>query len=279
MDDGDKKFSRGRPDNLLPGLHPGASRRTKFRPLRQESPKIEMDRKDNRSEHPRDPLLRLRKLSSAARLDERLGGDASVCRSIVLQGLVELDDLPHVLSHVERRRARLALHLHLQGHVRDRGAAQQDVGDPRRLPRLRDLSRIRPRVRVSLLLPGHVRPVRRLRLLLHLRPQDSREQRLHVAVLLPRQRHHVRQLRDGVLRSIKFVSSLFQLLPGSARAAKLDMFPVRPVDGSRFDFQVNSRDLFRDPLSKPPDPASKQGPKSRRKHDVIRHLKDVLRRS
>jgi len=45
----------------------------------------------------------------------------------LVTGLVELHDLPQILPHMERSGTRLAVHVHLQGHVRDCDAAQPDV--------------------------------------------------------------------------------------------------------------------------------------------------------
>lgn len=130
--------------------------------------------------------------------------------------------LPHVLSHVERRGARLAPHVHLQGHVRDRAAAQQDLGDRRRVPRIRHLSRIRTRFCVPLLLPSYARPVWWLGLGSDLLRQNRHQQHLYVVFLLLGQRCHVQLIHNGVLQPTQ-LSTLPRLLSGSGHTAKLDL--------------------------------------------------------
>lgn len=140
-----------------------------------------------------------------------------------ITGLVEQQDLSRVLSHMECGGARLAIHVYLQGHVRDRGAAQPNTVSHHRIPCFRRLSRVHNRVRIRLLLPGDVRLIRRHRLLHVFRSQARHQQYLHVADLEPRQWRYIQSVLDGGVRPMEQLSTSSQLLLRSVHSAKLEL--------------------------------------------------------
>lgn len=92
MENSVAQLHRGRPGDLLPRLHHGALRGADVPRLRQTALGLEVVRE----EYPGDDGARhthlcLRILLPAARLDERLGGNAAVRRSLVLQSELPRD--------------------------------------------------------------------------------------------------------------------------------------------------------------------------------------------
>lgn len=159
-------------------------------------------------------------------------------RIVYVIGLVELYDLLHVLPHMERGSAWLAIYVHLQGYVRYRDTAQPAAIGRRRIPHLRHLPRVHTRVRIPLLLSSDVNLIRWHRLCHVLRPQHHHQQHLYVADLEPWQRYHVQSVLDGMVRPIQ-LSTSFQLLPGPVHTAKLDLSSVIwRVDRSRWRWDL-----------------------------------------
>lgn len=92
-----------------------------------------------------------------------------------IAGLVELDLLQHLLSHLEHRGPRLAVHLHLQGHVRDRHAQEQEAFGLRGVRHLVHHPRVHHQLRHRLLLSCPAVLVRRDRADRGVRTEISRK--------------------------------------------------------------------------------------------------------
>lgn len=67
---------------------------------------------------------------------------------------MEFELLQHLLSYLEYRGPRLAVHVHLQGHVRDRDTGKQELVSLHGVRDFSDLPRVPPVLDVPVLLSG-----------------------------------------------------------------------------------------------------------------------------
>lgn len=153
-----------------------------------------------------------------------------------LAGLVELGLLQRLLSNLEHRGARLALHLHLQGHVRDRGAPKQAAGHLHGVRHFVHLPRVPSLRRLPLLLPCDAAALRRDRPHSGVRAKISRE-RVPMVLPVPGQRRAHQLILYGAFREDQLPSGPRRLL-GSRVTADLDLY--LPVAG-RVRSKANER--------------------------------------
>lgn len=96
MDSGDVEFLRGRPRNLLSRFHYGTLDVAGLPGFRHETARFKVVSEEyHRDDLSRYYILHNRELSSAARVDERLGRIVTICRPHVLQSEYNIDEIAH----------------------------------------------------------------------------------------------------------------------------------------------------------------------------------------
>lgn len=137
-------------------------------------------------------------------------------------GLVEQYDLPHVLSHVERDSARLVVHVHLQGHVRNRDAIQPRVVSYYCILHLCHCPRIHSHICTRFFLSCNVYFIYHFWFSYVLDSQDCHQQPSYVVDFEPWLRSYIQSANDRVLCETKLFASP-QLLCRSVYTAKLEL--------------------------------------------------------